>query len=57
MSKTGSDFKPSINKNKNFSVTLATFPSTILPSSILFFDNWLFSNFANSFDAGVSISF
>ena len=31
-------------------------PDAILPSSILFFDNWLFNSFSNSFDAVVCSS-
>ena len=49
---TGSDFRPSTNKNTNFSVILFILPSMILPSSICIFDNWLLSNFSNSCEAG-----
>ena len=43
-----------MNKNIYLSVILVIFPSMILPSSILFFDNWLLSNFSNFWVAGTS---
>ena len=48
MSIIGSLFKPGIKIKTNFSVTLVTLPSTILPYSILSFDNCEFNNFSNS---------
>jgi len=51
ISSTGSLFNPSINKKTNFSVILLILPSTIFPSSILFFESWVFNNFSNYCEA------
>ena len=52
ISNTGSLFKPSTNKNINFSVILLILPSIIFPSSIFVFESWLFNNFSNSLELG-----